>query len=88
MGLVNFGPVGNVRSCVGAECHVTKEYSPVSVGRRLFELLPRAELVVLRGGTHDLVADRAAEIVPYIEKHLAAVSASTPASIDGHFGQP
>ena len=49
--------------------------SPVSVGRRLFELLPRAELVVLRGGTHDLVADRAAEIAPYIEKHLAAASA-------------
>jgi pimeloyl-ACP methyl ester carboxylesterase len=45
--------------------------SPVSVGRRLAELLPRAELVVLHGGTHDLVFDRAAEVVPYIEKHLA-----------------
>jgi poly(3-hydroxyoctanoate) depolymerase len=45
--------------------------SPVSVGRQLAELLPRAELVVLNGGTHDLVFDRATEIVPYIEKHLA-----------------
>ena len=45
--------------------------SPVAVGRRLAELLPRAELVVLKGGTHDLVFDRAAEVVPYIETHLA-----------------
>jgi poly(3-hydroxyoctanoate) depolymerase len=45
--------------------------SPVSVGRRLATLLPRAELVVLRGGTHDLVFDRAAEVVPFIENHLA-----------------
>jgi hypothetical protein len=34
-------------------------------------LIPRAELVVLNGGTHDLVFDRAAEVVAYIEKHLA-----------------
>jgi pimeloyl-ACP methyl ester carboxylesterase len=46
--------------------------SPVSVGRRLAALLPRAELVVLKGGTHDLVFDRANEVVPYIDKHLAA----------------
>jgi pimeloyl-ACP methyl ester carboxylesterase len=45
--------------------------SPVAVGRRLAALLPRAELVVLRGGTHDLVFDRAAEIVPFIEQPLA-----------------
>jgi pimeloyl-ACP methyl ester carboxylesterase len=45
--------------------------SPVSVGRRLAALLPRAELVVLRGGTHDLVFERATELVPYIDKHLA-----------------
>jgi pimeloyl-ACP methyl ester carboxylesterase len=51
--------------------------SPVSVGRRLVELLPRAELVVIRGGTHDLVADRADEVVPYIDKHLATRSAQT-----------
>ena len=46
--------------------------SPVSVGRRLAELLPRAELIVLKGGTHDLVHERANEVVPYIEKHLAS----------------
>ena len=46
--------------------------SPVSVGRRLAALLPRAELIVLKGGTHDLVCDRANEVVPYIEKHLAS----------------
>jgi pimeloyl-ACP methyl ester carboxylesterase len=45
--------------------------SPVSVGRKLAALLPRTELVVLRGGTHDLVLTRASEVVPYIEKHLA-----------------
>jgi pimeloyl-ACP methyl ester carboxylesterase len=51
--------------------------SPVSVGRRLVELLPRAELVVIRGSTHDLVADRDDEVVPYIDKHLATRSAQT-----------
>lgn len=45
--------------------------SPVAVGRRLAELLPRAELVIIKGGTHDLVSDRANEIIPYIERHLA-----------------
>ncbi|MBM4439367.1 MAG: alpha/beta fold hydrolase [Candidatus Rokubacteria bacterium] len=46
--------------------------SPVAVGRRLAELLPRAELVIFEKGTHDLVFDRANEVIPYIEKHLAA----------------
>jgi poly(3-hydroxyoctanoate) depolymerase len=46
--------------------------SPVAVGRRLAELFPRAELVVVPGGTHDLVLERAAEIAPRIEAHLAA----------------
>jgi len=45
--------------------------SPVSVGRKLAGLLPQATLVVLKGGTHDLVSHRAAEVVPYIETHLA-----------------
>lgn len=44
--------------------------SPVAVGERLAELLPRAELVVIKNGTHDLVAERASEIIPYIEKFL------------------
>lgn len=46
--------------------------SPVAVGRRLAALLPRAELVVIENGTHDLVSERAREIIPYIEKHLLA----------------
>jgi len=45
--------------------------SPVAVGRRLAELLPRAELIVIKDGTHDLVVVRANEIIPCIEKHLA-----------------
>jgi pimeloyl-ACP methyl ester carboxylesterase len=45
--------------------------SPVAVGRRLAELFPSAELVVVDGGTHDLVLERADEVVPYIERHLA-----------------
>jgi pimeloyl-ACP methyl ester carboxylesterase len=45
--------------------------SPVAVGRRLAELLPDAELVVIQGGTHDLVLERAEEVLPHIERHLA-----------------
>lgn len=44
--------------------------SPVAVGRRLAELLPRSELVIVKGGTHDLAFERADEIIPYIERHL------------------
>jgi poly(3-hydroxyoctanoate) depolymerase len=46
--------------------------SPVAVGRRLAELLPRAELVVVPGGEHDLAHARAAEVLPHIERHLRA----------------
>src|SRR5215510_10808155 len=46
--------------------------SPVAVGRRLAALLPRAELVIFPGGTHDLVLDRAEEVAPHIDRHLAA----------------
>jgi pimeloyl-ACP methyl ester carboxylesterase len=46
--------------------------SPVAVGRRLAELFPRAELVVVAGGTHDLVLERAADVAPHIDRHLAA----------------
>jgi pimeloyl-ACP methyl ester carboxylesterase len=51
--------------------------SPVSVGRRLNALLPNSELVVIPGGTHDLVAERADEVVPHIERHLLKVAAET-----------
>lgn len=45
--------------------------SPVAVGQRLAELFPRAELVVVEGGTHDLVFERAGDVVPHIDRHLA-----------------
>ena len=45
--------------------------SPVAVGRRLASLLPQAHLVVVPGGTHDLAMERAAEIAPLIDRHLA-----------------
>lgn len=44
--------------------------SPVAVGRRLAELLPNSALVVVPGGTHDLVAERASDVLPHIERHL------------------
>lgn len=47
------------------------EISPVAVGRRLAELLPRAELVVVPGGDHDLVSTHAGEVLPHIERFLA-----------------
>jgi pimeloyl-ACP methyl ester carboxylesterase len=45
--------------------------SPVAVGRRLAELFPDGRLVVFAGGTHDLVLERADEVVIHIERHLA-----------------
>ncbi len=44
--------------------------SPVAVGERLRDLLPNAQLHVLRGGDHDLVHERAGEVAPLIEAHL------------------
>lgn len=51
-------------------CGDADPISPVAVGRRLAELLPRAELVVIPGGTHDLVCDRAAEVAPHIDSAI------------------
>lgn len=45
--------------------------SPVAVGERLASLLPNAELCVFQGGSHDLVLERAADVAPWIERHLA-----------------
>jgi pimeloyl-ACP methyl ester carboxylesterase len=47
--------------------------SPVAVGRRLAQLLASSTLVVIPGGTHDLVAERTDDILPHIEQHLRAV---------------
>lgn len=45
--------------------------SPVAVGERLAQLLPHATLVVIAGGTHDVACERADEVAPLIERHLA-----------------
>lgn len=49
----------------------TDPISPVAVGERLAELLPNASLMVVSGGTHDLVAERSREVLPVIEAHLS-----------------
>lgn len=48
--------------------------SPPAVGERLAKLLPRAELQVFRGGTHDLANVMAARVAPIIDRHLARVA--------------
>jgi pimeloyl-ACP methyl ester carboxylesterase len=45
--------------------------SPVAVGKHLATLLPKAELVIIRGGDHALARDRADEVAPLIAHHLA-----------------
>jgi pimeloyl-ACP methyl ester carboxylesterase len=45
--------------------------SPVAVGRRLAQMLPQAELIVVGGGTHDLVSERSDQVLPHIERHLS-----------------
>jgi len=52
--------------------------SPVPVGRRLAELLPNAELVVIAGGGHDLVNTHALEVLPHVERHLRKAAAFAP----------
>ncbi|HYP99748.1 MAG TPA: alpha/beta hydrolase [Polyangiaceae bacterium] len=44
--------------------------SPVAVGQVLAALLPQSELVVIPGGTHDLVSERASEVLPHVEQFL------------------
>jgi pimeloyl-ACP methyl ester carboxylesterase len=46
------------------------EISPLAVGQRLAGLLPRATLVVIAGGDHMFARDRAAEVAPYVARHL------------------
>jgi pimeloyl-ACP methyl ester carboxylesterase len=50
--------------------------SPVAVGRRLAQLLPRAALHVIPGGAHDLALVHAARVAPLIAAHLAKSAAS------------
>lgn len=44
--------------------------SPVAVGRRLFALLPAAELRVIAGATHEMAVARPGEVVAAIVRHL------------------
>ncbi|HTH10859.1 MAG TPA: alpha/beta hydrolase, partial [Acidovorax sp.] len=44
--------------------------SPVAVGERLQDLLPRAQLHVLPGGTHDLAQTHAEAVAGHISRHL------------------
>lgn len=46
--------------------------SPLSVGKHLASLLPRAELHVLAGADHSFAETRAAEIAPRVERFLRA----------------
>lgn len=46
--------------------------SPVGVGRRLAQLLPRAELVVLPVAGHMFARDEADLVAPHVLRHLAA----------------
>jgi pimeloyl-ACP methyl ester carboxylesterase len=46
--------------------------SPVSFGKHLASLLPRAGLVVIPGGDHSFARDRADEVAPHIARHLDA----------------
>lgn len=47
--------------------------SPPAVGRRLSELLPRSELVIVPGGDHSLAHERAHDVLPHIERHLRGI---------------
>jgi pimeloyl-ACP methyl ester carboxylesterase len=44
--------------------------SPVAVGERLRELIPDSELVVVDGGSHDLIFERANDVIEPIRRHL------------------
>lgn len=44
--------------------------SPVTVGRRLLELLPNAQMHVVPGGEHDLAHVHARQLAPIVDTHL------------------
>lgn len=46
--------------------------SPLAVGQRLAEILPRAELVVIPGVDHMFARDHADKVAPHVLHHLAA----------------
>ena len=46
--------------------------SPLGVGRRLAEILPRAELIVVPGVDHMFARDHPDRVAPHVRRHLAA----------------
>jgi pimeloyl-ACP methyl ester carboxylesterase len=46
--------------------------SPLGMGRRLAQILPRAELVVIPGVDHMFARDHPDLVVPHVRRHLAA----------------
>jgi pimeloyl-ACP methyl ester carboxylesterase len=46
--------------------------SPIAVGQRLLELLPNAQLHVVKGGDHDLAIRHADEVAAVVQAHLSA----------------
>jgi pimeloyl-ACP methyl ester carboxylesterase len=55
-------------------------FSPIAVGKRLAERLPRARLQVIPGGDHDLGLHHAGPLAPLIDAHLSCtpLASSTP----------
>jgi pimeloyl-ACP methyl ester carboxylesterase len=47
--------------------------SPLAVGRRLAELLPRSELVVYHSAAHWFARDHASDIAARIRRHIASI---------------
>lgn len=48
----------------------TDPISPVAVGEHLAKLIPNSELVIVKGGDHDLASSHAEVILPYVVRHL------------------
>jgi len=44
--------------------------SPVAVGAKLLELLPNADLRIIKGGHHDLAHEYAGELAPIVREYL------------------
>jgi len=53
--------------------------SPVKIGQYLASLLPRAQLVIIRGGTHTFPRDGAPQVAAHIAEHLGPDQAGDPA---------
>lgn len=62
--------VGEIRSPVLLLWGDADPISPVAVGMRLRELLPRSSMHVLAGGEHDLANAHASSVAPLIDQHL------------------